>query len=221
MIAVFLVLTVATWIPLVFFARARVTTTTETRVQLAQDMGNQPKYKTQDATEIFADGRELRLPIPGTIARGKLQEDDHLFRGYRSVINAANSNPTVTFFDTMPPQIPLTPAVLKRGQERFNIYCSVCHGADGYGNGQINVRALERQEPKWVQPANLHSEVVVGRPDGHLFNTITNGIRNMAGYGSQVSVDDRWAIVAYLRALQTSQRMQPSAVPAQQANSLQ
>jgi hypothetical protein len=77
----------------------------------------------------------------------------------------------------------------------------------------VNERAAELQEPKWVPAASLHSDVVKGRPDGHIFNTITNGIRNMPGYGSQVPVPDRWAIVAYIRALQLSQDAPASAVP--------
>jgi mono/diheme cytochrome c family protein len=109
---------------------------------------------------------------------------------------------------------------VERGQQRFNIYCAVCHGTDGYGNGPVNNRAVQRQEQKWVPAANLHSDVVRSRPDGHIFNTITNGIRNMAGYGSQIPVQDRWAIVAYLRALQLSQHAPASAVPAEQLNTM-
>lgn len=221
MIAVFLVLTVATWIPLVVFARARVSKSTEPRVHMFQDMDNQPRYGAQQASPIFADGRSMRLPIPGTVARGKLEEDDHLYRGYRRTIDASTGKVDTIFFETLPSQIQLNQALLERGQQRFNIYCGVCHGNDGYGNGPVNVRALERSEAKWVPPANLHTEVVIGRQDGHLFNTITNGIRNMAGYGSQISTEDRWAIVAYLRALQTSQHVPPSAVPAQQLSNMQ
>ncbi len=220
MIAVFLVLIVATLIPLVVLARARVSRSDEPRVHIAQDMGIQPKYRPQAASEVFADGRAMRLPIEGTMARGHLQEDDHYYRGYASAANSTGAERQVKFFDSLPPQVPLTPALLKRGQERFNIYCAVCHGQDGYGNGAINARALERQEPKWVPPADLNSDVVRGRPDGHLFNTITNGIRNMAGYGSQIPVQDRWAIVAYLRALQLSQHAPASLVPAEKIEAL-
>ena len=220
MIGVFLVATVATWIPLVVFARARVDRTTEPRLHIFQDMDNQPKLKAQHASDVFADGREMRLPIPGTVARGMLDEDDHYFRGVRRVLNTATGQTEVTFFDSLPPQVQLTEQLLRRGQQRFDIYCGVCHGNDGYGNGPVNARAVERQESKWVQPANLHSDPVLARSDGHLFNTVTNGIRNMAGYGSQIPVEDRWAIVAYMRALQTSQHAPPSAVPAQQLNSM-
>ncbi len=220
MIGAFLILTVATWIPLVVIARARVGHSTDSRLHLTQDMDAQPKLKTQQAAEIFADGRELRLPIEGTIARGHLDEDDHYFRGYRSVINPGTGKTEVTFFDGLPPQVQLTPALLKRGQERFEIYCGVCHGNDGYGNGPVNARAIQRQEAKWVPPANLHTDLVRGRPDGHIFNTITNGIRNMAAYGPQIPVEDRWAIVAYVRALELSQQTPARLLPAERVNEL-
>ncbi|HEY7087442.1 MAG TPA: cytochrome c [Tepidisphaeraceae bacterium] len=214
MIAIFLILTTATWIPLVVFARARVERGEQPRIHIVQDMGNQPKLKAQDASEVFADGRAMRLPIPGTVARGSLQEDDHFFRGFKQ------SGSQVQFFDSLPEQVKLTPELLKRGQERFNIYCAVCHGLDGYGNGPVNVRAVEKQEAKWVPAANLHSDTVRARPDGHLFNTTTNGIRNMAGYGSQISTEDRWAIVAYVRALQLSQRAPANAISKEQLDAL-
>jgi mono/diheme cytochrome c family protein len=226
MIGAFLVLVVASWIPLVVFARARVGRGPETRVHLTQDMDNQPKVKPQDASDVFADGRAMRLPIAGTVARGQLQEDDHYYRGFTREIDA-NGKYNTTFFDSLPPQLINNPnqpdalaMLVERGQQRFNIYCAVCHGTDGYGNGPVNNRAVQRQEQKWVPAANLHSDVVRSRPDGHIFNTITNGIRNMAGYGSQIPVQDRWAIVAYLRALQLSQHAPASAVPAEQLNTM-
>ena len=129
-------------------------------------------------------------------------------------MNASTGKFDVEFFAGYPKQITLSDELLKRGQQRYNIYCSVCHGLDGYGNGQINARALELGETKWVPPANLHSDTVVKRTEGHIFNTMTNGIRNMPGYGTQISVHDRWAIVAYVRALQLSQHVPADKVPA-------
>jgi mono/diheme cytochrome c family protein len=207
MIGGFLILAVATWIPLVVFARARVNRGDEPRVHIFQDMDVQPKVKPQDSSQVFADGRAMRMPIPGTVARGSLQEDDHYFRGFKK------SQAGFEFFDSLPPQLELSPALLNRGRQRFNIYCAPCHGQDGYGNGPINARAIEKQDPNWVPAASLHTDTVRGRPDGHLFNTATNGIRNMAGYGSQTSTEDRWAIVAYLRALQLSQHAPANIVP--------
>src|SRR5262245_38184367 len=155
MIGAFLILTTATWIPLVVFARARVSKTDWTRVHFVQDMDNQPKYKAQDPSEVFADGRSMRLPIPGTVKRGGLEEDDHYFRGISSTLNQQTGKYDVKFFETLPAQLPLTEPLLKRGQQRFNIYCAVCHGTDGYGNGPVNARAVQKQEPKWVPAASL------------------------------------------------------------------
>jgi mono/diheme cytochrome c family protein len=103
--------------------------------------------------------------------------------------------------------------VLQRGRERYDIYCSPCHGLVGSGDGMVAKRADELQEGTWTPPTSFHSELLRGRPDGHLFNTISNGIRNMPAYGSQISVEDRWAIVAYVRALQRSQNATVEDVP--------
>ncbi len=213
LIGVFLILVVGTWIPLVVFARARVNRADETRVHLVQDMDSQPKYGAQSSSQVFADQRSMRLPIPGTVARGELEEDDHYNRGYRLDGGKA------VFYDSLPSQVTLDQPLLMRGQQRFNIYCATCHGADGYGNGPVNDRAV-RNKLSWVTPANLHSDAVRARPDGHLFNTITNGIRNMGGYGAQIPTVDRWAIVAFVRALQISQRVPASQVPAQQLETM-
>jgi mono/diheme cytochrome c family protein len=211
---------IASWVPLVLFARGRVRPSGEPRIQLMQDMGNQPKFREQQTNQLFADGRADRPKVAGTVARGSLQEDDHYFRGYAL---AGGDKPQPKFIAGFPQQVKLTESFVRRGQERFNIYCSVCHGLDGYGNGPINQRADELQKNgtpgmSWVQPANLHDGGVRARPDGHIFNTISVGIRNMPGYAWQIPVEDRWAIVAYVRALQLSQQNQPGAGAAQQAS---
>jgi mono/diheme cytochrome c family protein len=221
MVAAFLILIVLTWIPLVVAARRRVSTSEDPRILLPQDMGQQPKYKAQHENPIFADHRADRPPVFGTVSRENLGNDDHYYRGYTMAPPAAGTTrPTVTFFKGFPRQVKVTEALLHRGQERFNIYCSACHGVDGHGHGPVNDRAVELQEPKWVQAADLHSETVKNRPDGHIFNTITNGIRNMPGYAAQVPIHDRWAIVAYVRALQLSQDQPPSSVPADKLSML-
>ncbi|HEX2971310.1 MAG TPA: cytochrome c, partial [Tepidisphaeraceae bacterium] len=125
-----------------------------------------------------------------------------------------------TFFADLPAQVKPTRELLTRGQERFIIYCAPCHGMDGYGNGPVNARAVELQEPKWVPAASLHSETVRGRALGHLYNTINNGIRNMPGYGAQIPAEDRWAIVAYVKALQFSQNAPAKVVPAEKLQSM-
>lgn len=183
--------------------KARNVTSPLPRIHLLQDMDNQPKYKAQSTSALFADGRAARQPVPGTVARGHLADDDLFYRGLSGGQWAASI------------PVEVTPGLLKRGQERFGIYCSPCHGLSGYGDGIVAKRADRLQEGTWVPPSNLHDETVRTRPDGHIFNTITNGIRTMPAYGSQVSEADRWAVVAYVRALQLSQRADVAAVPAE------
>ena len=218
MIAIFLIAVVVSWLPLVVAARRRVQTSPDPRIQIAQDMGNQPRFKEQQPSPVFADGRADRPPIPGTVARGQLADDDHYYRGFSSTTTGGKTQ--VNFFSGYPKQVTVNDHLLARGQERFAIYCAPCHGVDGYGHGMVNERATELQEPKWVPAASLHSDIVKSRPEGHIFNTITNGIRNMPGYGSQVSVPDRWAIVAYIRALQLSQDAPSSALPPEKLQTL-
>ena len=117
---------------------------------------------------------------------------------------------TTFYVRQVPGQLAVTPEFLKRGQERFNIYCAPCHGESGHGDGPIAQRVAALQLTpdavgSWAPPQNLHEAKILGRPDGHLFNTITNGVRNMPAYDKQISVPDRWAIVTYVRALQRSQ----------------
>jgi mono/diheme cytochrome c family protein len=213
MVAGFIIVVVLSWIPLAFVARARVIEKDQPRIHLFQDMDIQPRGHAQAASSVFADGRVMRPPVPGTVARGRLAEDDHLYRGYQLVDADNDATPQPAFYEGFPAGIQLDEAFIERGRERFGIYCAVCHGLDGYGNGVINQRALELQEPKWVPPTSLHTETVRQRANGHLFNTITHGIRNMAGYGSQIDPEDRWAIIAYIRALQLSQNASVSDVP--------
>jgi mono/diheme cytochrome c family protein len=119
--------------------------------------------------------------------------------------------------DTTPwlPRVPVSvdAALLERGETKFNIYCAVCHGVDGSGMGLVNQRAQQILASTWQQPSSLHQEYLYEMPDGKIFNTITNGIRKMPGYGSQIGLDDRWAIVAYVRALQRSRSAALTDVP--------
>lgn len=216
LLAIFLVLVVVSWIPLVVIARARVTRSPNTRIHIFQDMDKQPRYETQDHSPVFADGRAMRPEILGTIRRGGLVDDDHLTRGFRiDGIDEQAQRYNVTFFDQFPPQIAneqiFTRQFLARGKQRFEIFCLPCHGADGSGLGPINQRAEELQQQgttgtTWVRAASLHDPAVVARPAGHIFNTISKGIRTMPAYEQQIPDPyDRWAIVAYVRALQLSQ----------------
>lgn len=197
------VMVVLSWVPLVFIMRARNTTSTKPRIHLIQDMDNQPRVKTQSRDRLFADLRGMRPPVSGTVARGELQEDDALYRGLVGE----------DWIEEIP--VPVTLQVMARGRERFAIFCAPCHGLAGGGDGMISKRAEELQEGTWTPPASFHTELIRSRPPGHIFNTVSNGIRNMPAYAPQIPVADRWAIVAYVRALQRSQWAPVDDVPAE------
>lgn len=166
-----------------------------------QDMQDQPKYKPLGENRFFADGRDAR-PIPaGTIARDELENTDPAHTG------DANG----AFLDTIP--IPVNEALLKRGQERFNIYCSPCHGPQGDGDGMVARRGVRI-------PADLHTARLRSVPPGYLYQVIKNGYGAMGDYGDQVPYRDRWAIVAYIRALQLSRNASINDVPADQRGEL-
>jgi mono/diheme cytochrome c family protein len=233
MIAIALIGIVATWLPLAIIARARESTMAEPRIQILQDMAIQPKFKEQAINELFADDRSMRPRIPGTVAYGSLENDDSYYHGF--VRNYDQSGKwTVVFAADFPPRLSDTPekmrALLMRGQQRFNIYCYVCHGYDGSGHGPVNERAvaLKMNDPDnvlgitWSAAAQLTSDTVRAEPVGNIFNKITNGYRTMPSYSAQIPVDDRWAIVAYVRALQMSQGgAPPSLLTQQQRGALQ
>ena len=190
--------------------RSRFSHSPEPRVHFIQDMDNQVKVKTQHASEVFDDGRAIRPKIAGTVSRQNFWNDAHLTAGYTQTWNADKKAWDVKFDDTFPQSIQVDDKLLMHGQKKFNTYCMPCHGYDGMGNGPVNFRAAEIQANgatgmSWVQPSNLTDAARVARADGHIYNTITNGIRNMAGYGAAIpDPHDRWAIVAYVRALQVS-----------------
>jgi mono/diheme cytochrome c family protein len=162
-------------------------------------MHNQPKYKAYAASTFFDDGRSERPIIEDTVARGQLHLDQARYTG-------KENDKDVT---AIPIQI--TRADLARGQERYNIYCSPCHGRLGDGHGMIVGRGLR-------QPPSYHDPRLVNAPIGHFFDVMTNGYGAMYSYASRVAVDDRWRIAAYIRALQVSQNAPPEL--AQQAASL-
>lgn len=203
-----LILATLALVPLACVARARVVHSKQPRIHIVQDMDNQGRFKSQQANSLFADRRATRSPVPGTVARGALSADDHLDRGL-----VAGQWAT-----TIP--LPVTAELLARGQSRYQIFCTPCHGMAGYGDGIVSKRAERLQEGSWVPPSSFHVEPATTRADGHIFNTISNGIRNMPAYGSQIPLADRWAIVAYVRALQRSQRGTVEDVPPQLRSSL-
>jgi mono/diheme cytochrome c family protein len=155
-------------------------------LKLETNMYQQPRYETQSESQFFADGATMRTAPEGTVARGFLNDDAIYFTGKDDKGQLAAKIP-----------IPVTMDLLKRGQERFNIYCSPCHSRLGDGTGMVVKRGL-------VPPPTFHDDRLRTIADGHIFDVITNGIRNMPPYRYQVPVADRWAIVAYFRALQRS-----------------
>ena len=151
-----------------------------------QDMHNQPKYRPLRASAFFDDTSSARPLVEGTIARGTLQTDTAFFTGK----NGAMLVTELPF--------PVTKEVLDRGQDRFNIYCTPCHGATGSGNGMV----VQRGYP---QPQTYHSDRLRNIEIGYFFDVMTNGFGRMPDYRAQISPRDRWNIAAYSRALQLSQ----------------
>lgn len=196
-------------VPFAMIARARATKSNLPRIHPIRDMGIQPKFLAQDVNPLFADRRAMRPLVPGVVALNDLHPNDHLYRGI------ADGEWATTF------PMPVTDALMQRGQNRFDIFCTPCHGLSGYGDGMTARRAEKLQTPGWVQPSSYHTDLVRGRPVGYIFNTITYGIRTMVPYGPQVPVEDRWAIIAYVRALERSQDATMADVPRDVRPSLQ
>jgi mono/diheme cytochrome c family protein len=160
-----------------------------------QDMQDEPKMVPQRGSTMFADGRSARPQVANTVSRGQLDEDQYFYTG---LVNGKEQ-------DTMP--YPVTLEVLQRGQERFNIYCTPCHSRVGNGDGMIVQRGYK--------PAgNFHDPKRLAQPLSHYFYVMTNGYGAMPDYSAQVTPVDRWAIAAYIRALQMSQSATLADVPA-------
>lgn len=201
--AIVVILVALSWIPVALALRARVVKKTEPRIHIIPDMDNQPKVKAQSRFMLFADRRGMRPPVEGTVARGSLIGNPSLELG-KTADDA--------WVETIPVDVSMS--LLERGRQRYDIFCSPCHGLSGYGDGMVARRADQLQEGTWTPPTSFHTDLIRERPAGHIYNTIANGIRNMPAYGSQIPVDDRWAIVAYVRALQRSQNATIDDVPA-------
>jgi mono/diheme cytochrome c family protein len=161
-----------------------------------QDMHDQPKMKPLRESTMFADGRSARPLVAGTIARSMLREDGAYYTGK----NAAG-------FLTEPP-MPVTSALLVRGRERFDVFCSPCHGRTGRGDGMVVQRGFK-------QPPTYHSDRLRTLPIGYLYDVASRGFGGMSGYAQQVPPADRWAIVAYIRVLQYSEHAPLADVPRQ------
>ncbi|HTP35592.1 MAG TPA: cytochrome c [Candidatus Acidoferrales bacterium] len=161
-----------------------------------QDMQDQPKFIPLRPSNFFADGRSAR-PIPeGTVARGHLNDDTLFYTGKGPDGKPVNEFP-----------FPVTKAVIQRGQQRFNIYCTPCHDRTGGGNGMVVQRGYRH-------PPTYHSDRLRQVPNGYIFDVITNGFGAMPDYAAQIPPADRWAIVSYVRALQLSQQASVNDVPA-------
>ena len=162
---------------------------------LFDDMDWQPKYRPEATSAFFADGRAMRVPLENTVAQGELHEDLAKFTGH-----TASGDYSVTL------PWPADAAHVQRGQERFAIYCSPCHDRAGSGHGAVVARGFP-------PPVDLASTRVLGLPDGQLFETVTKGVRNMPSYAAQIPVEDRWAIVLWLRVLQRARHGSLADVP--------
>ncbi|XAM01343.1 cytochrome c [Phycisphaeraceae bacterium D3-23] len=224
----FLPMTVAS---AVWYKRNKMTE--EPRYHIFQDMDASIAVKAQEASEVFADGRGARPYAPGTVAWGRhatqadpgmLRDDDLAYRGYTidaetgEVVQVnTDAGPAPQYLAGFPEIVRVNTRFLERGQQQYNTFCMPCHGRDGLGEGAVSERATHLVEQKenpsgtvWTAPANLtdHKFTQDLYPNGQMFNTITHGANNMAAYGPQIDVADRWAIVAYVRAIQASDRVE-------------
>jgi cytochrome c553 len=167
-----------------------------------QDMHDAPRYDPLEASTFHPfEGQSARPLVANTVARGQLREDRHLYEGI------VDGKPAETF------PMPVTAEVMRRGQERFNIFCSPCHGRTGEGNGMIVQRGFR-------QPPSYHDDRLRNAPVGYFFDVMTHGFGAMQDYSAQLPVADRWAIAAYIRALQLSQRAGLDDVPAEKRGEL-
>ncbi len=175
----------------------RGTKSTKPPLEIFPDMDRQEKYKAQAANPLFADGRADR-PIPaGTVARGELRADDHVYAG-----KTANGD----FAKTFPAALSVNAQFMARGQERYTIYCAPCHGAAGDGNGITKKYGM-------VATPTYHDARLRDMPVGEIYNTITHGKNTMGSYADKLTPEDRWAVIAYVRALQRAQNATAADVP--------
>ncbi len=226
-------------IPFGLIALARSQPSPLPPVHPIQDLFKQQKFRPQRGNPMFADGRAMRPRLPGVTAGADLlvpneivndPDRPHMIDGsdaplklddeltYQRVVGGtepqADGKPI--YVKRIPVKVSMD--LLQRGRERYTIYCAACHGQGGYGDGVVAQHAAEMQAANrdaggWVAPKNYHTDDVRQQPVGQLYNTITSGIRTMPAYGKQLSILDRWAIVAYVKALQRSQDAKAADVP--------
>ncbi len=160
-----------------------------------QDMHQAPRYDPLEASDFFTDGRASRPLVAGTVARGQLRDDDALYLGKTNGL-------LVTEFP-----VTVTAALMARGRERYDVFCAPCHGRTGVGNGMVVQRGF-KQPPSYLDPR------LVQQPVGYVYDVVTNGFGAMPDYASQIPVLDRWAITAYVRALQVAGHAAVADIPA-------
>lgn len=193
----FLILFAVCVVALVAIAGKRGSLSRRTPIEVFPDMDRQLKLRPQQPNAFFANGLSSQLPVPGTIARGQpIQTLAGPVLAFQDApVNTGRRTGTTNFVETNP--LAVSGVLLRRGQERFTIHCAPCHGATGDGNSVTKKLGM-------AVVANLHDKRIVEMPDGEIFNTITHGKNLMQAYVAQVPVEDRWAIIAYVRALQLS-----------------
>jgi hypothetical protein len=201
-----------------------------------QDMHNQPRYEPLQPSQMFADGRASRPLVEGTVPRGGLKRDRELYTGRRGLVRPAamtggaavqaapqapaGNQPDASGAFSFDPDLvtefpmPITRQILQRGQERYRMFCTPCHGYRGDANGMIVQRGLSR-------PPSFHIDRLRQAPVGHFFDVITNGFGAMYSYASRIPVHDRWAIISYVRALQLSQGATAQDVPENERGRIQ
>jgi mono/diheme cytochrome c family protein len=203
-------------VPLVIAAKARNSKSSEPHIHIFPDMDFQPKYKSDQAMDLFADERENRGEIDGTVSRdpASLKADEAFYYGL-------DSGAWITGF---PKQLDIDQRLMDRGKSRFNIYCTPCHGYDGQGMGAVPTR-VARGGGTWAvrdltDSGKVPSKAVITMPNGQLFNTISNGYSTMMGYAAQIPHRDRWAIVLYVRALERAHNAALDDVPTDQRGNI-
>ena len=179
----------------------RGTTSRKPPVHLNWNMDNVAYLEAQEPSTFFADGRGMRPQVPGTIAIGSLRDDPHYFDG---IVDGE----AVT---TLPERVELTEALLARGEDRYDIFCTPCHGEAGYGRGSVPARA-EAAGAVWIVPS-FHDEARREMTIGHIYHVIADGFQTMPAYARQIPVEDRWAIAAWVVALQLSQNAELEQIP--------
>lgn len=178
-------------------AGCRGTTSTEPPIHPNPNMDQQDRFDPQEPSTFWPDGRSMRPEVPGTVAHGMLKDDDHYYQGKIGEEYAT----------TMPSSIVVDRKLLDRGRDRFQIYCMPCHDAAGTGQGIVAKRGF-------IPPPSFMMDRLVEMPIGQIVNLIGNGVRNMPAYGAQIPIEDRWAIAAYVRALQLAGGASLDKVPA-------